>query len=73
MCPACIGSTLLLLSGAGSAGGLALIATRALRPRPPAAHAEYSEHRSLQADEEPRPGETGARDSTDRLPVDDPA
>ena len=30
MCPACIGSTFLLLSGAGSAGGLALIAASSL-------------------------------------------
>jgi hypothetical protein len=30
MCPACIGSALLLLSGAGSAGGLAVVAARVL-------------------------------------------
>ncbi len=31
MCPGCIGSTLLLLSGAGSAGGLAALKLKSLR------------------------------------------
>jgi hypothetical protein len=40
MCPACIGSGFLLLTGAGSAGGLALVAARLRgigrqKPRPP--------------------------------------
>ena len=33
MCPACIGSALLLLTGTTSAGGLALIASRTLGTR----------------------------------------
>jgi hypothetical protein len=50
MCPACLGSTFLLLSGAGSAGGLALIASRALRNRLRAARAEECEKPQLQVD-----------------------
>jgi hypothetical protein len=56
MCPACIQSALLLLTGAGSAGGIALIASRVLgarrqvpleeNPEQPHAHAD----RKLRAD-----------------------
>jgi hypothetical protein len=34
MCPLCIGSALLVLTGAGSAGGLAVIVARAAGARP---------------------------------------
>jgi hypothetical protein len=34
MCPVCIGSALLVLTGTGSAGGLALVAARVLGSRP---------------------------------------
>ena len=44
MCPLCIGSALLAVSGAGSAGGLALIAARVLGAGGPR-HARSLGHR----------------------------
>jgi hypothetical protein len=44
MCPACIGSALVLLTGASSAGGVALIASRVLGTRPPAPPPEGSQN-----------------------------
>jgi hypothetical protein len=62
MCPACIQSALLLVAGAGSAGGLALIAARAfgvtratLRPK----NSETSDSRAEQ-DMQPEENEWGA-------------
>jgi len=62
MCPACIGSTFLLLSGAGSAGGLALIAARVLRAMPPAMRSEDSENPNPPADQELLVDETGTHE-----------
>jgi hypothetical protein len=55
MCPACIGSTLLLLGGAGSAGGLALVASRIFGAKPPASSVEDSESPDGQVDQKLRP------------------
>jgi len=55
MCPACIGSALLLLTGATSTGGLALVASRALGARssalPPTEDLEKLGYRSEPANE----------------------
>jgi hypothetical protein len=61
MCPACIGSALLLLTGASSAGGLALIASRACGAGLPT-RAEDSENLNVRADQELRADRTSARD-----------
>lgn len=47
MCPACIGSALLLLSGAGSAGGAAAVMLRSLtnRSRDPASRTQRGPNR----------------------------
>jgi hypothetical protein len=63
MCPVCIGSALLLLSGTSSAGGLALIASRACGAGLPATRAEDSENVNVRADPELRADGTRARDS----------
>jgi hypothetical protein len=57
MCPVCIGSALLVLTGTGSAGGLTLVAARVLgaraaktpapRPRPPAQLRIQEDHRRI--------------------------
>ena len=62
MCPACIGSALLLLTGASSAGGLALIASRACGAALAATRAEDSENLNARADQELRADGTIARD-----------
>jgi hypothetical protein len=51
MCPVCIGSALLLLTGASSAGGLALIASRACGAGLPATRAEDSENLNVRSDQ----------------------
>jgi len=63
MCPACIGSAFLLLTGASSAGGLALIASRAFGAGLPATRAEDSENLNGSVDQELRGDGTSARDS----------
>ena len=63
MCPVCIGSALLLLTGASSAGGLALIASRACGAGLPVTRAEDSENLDVRADQELRADGTSARDS----------
>jgi hypothetical protein len=63
MCPACIGSALLLLTGASSAGGIALIASRACGARLPVTRTEDSENLDVRADQELRADGTSARDS----------
>jgi hypothetical protein len=62
MCPACIGSALLLLTGASSAGGFALIASRACGAGLRARRAEDSENLNLRAYQELRADGTSARD-----------
>jgi hypothetical protein len=59
MCPVCIGSALLVLTGTGSAGGLTLVAARVLgaraaktpaplpRPHPPAQLRIEADHRRI--------------------------
>jgi hypothetical protein len=61
MCPVCIGSALLLLTGASSAGGLALIASRACGAGLPATRAGDSENLNVRSDQELRAD--GTRDS----------
>jgi hypothetical protein len=63
MCPACIGSAFLLLTGASSAGGLALIASRAFGAGLPARRAEDAENLNGSADQELRADGTSARES----------
>ena len=62
MCPACIGSALLLLTGASSAGGLALIASRACGAGLTATRAEDLENLNVRADQRLRADGTSARD-----------
>jgi hypothetical protein len=63
MCPVCIGSALLLLTGASSAGGLALVASRACGASLPATRAEDSEDLNVRGDHELRADGTSAGDS----------
>ena len=51
MCPLCVGSALLALTGAGSAGGLALLGARALGLR---TASKTAEQREMPLDPEPR-------------------
>jgi hypothetical protein len=61
MCPACIGSALLLLTGATSAGGLAVFGVRAVGTRPAATRAEESATRNVPTHQELRADGPNAR------------
>jgi len=61
MCPVCIGSALLALAGASSAGGLVLIAVRAVAGGP-ARHGDDSGNLDAPVDYGPRAGSARGRD-----------
>ena len=61
MCPLCIGSAFLVLTGAGSAGGLAVIVARAAGART-APHAPDSAESNRPPDQRTPPDGAGARD-----------
>jgi hypothetical protein len=60
MCPLCVGSALLALTGAGSAGGLAVIVARVAGANP-APHAQDSGEPSRPADQMMPPDGASAR------------